>query len=226
VTRQLIVNADDFGRSPGLNRGVIRAHEYGIVTSASLMVRFPAAAEAAAYARAHPDLSVGLHIDLLEDQDRIAETASKQLDTFRELVGTDPTHVDSHHHLHRREPARSILVELAQELLAPLRGFDPRVPYAGEFYGQGAAGEPMPEAISVGALVALLRDLQPGVTELGCHPAETADFPSTYSAERPRELETLCDLRVRAAIEDEGIELISFRALPPVVTRRNTPSGQ
>ena len=43
--RYLIVNADDFGQSPGINRGVIEAHENGIVTSASLMVRWPAAAE-------------------------------------------------------------------------------------------------------------------------------------------------------------------------------------
>src|SRR5215210_6058372 len=64
--RFLIVNADDFGQSPGVNRGVIAAHERGIVTSASLMVRWPAAAEAAAYARARPGLSVGLHVDLGE----------------------------------------------------------------------------------------------------------------------------------------------------------------
>src|SRR5438046_10117756 len=64
--RTLIVNADDFGQSPGINRGIIAAHERGIVTSASLMVRWPAAVAAAAYARAHPRLSVGLHVDLGE----------------------------------------------------------------------------------------------------------------------------------------------------------------
>ena len=64
--RALIVNADDFGQSPGVNRGVIRAHERGIVTSVSLMVRWPASTEAAAYGRAHPALSVGLHVDLGE----------------------------------------------------------------------------------------------------------------------------------------------------------------
>ena len=64
--RVLIVNADDYGRSPGVNRGVIRAHEQGIVTSATLMVRWPAAEEAAAYARKSGSLSVGLHLDLGE----------------------------------------------------------------------------------------------------------------------------------------------------------------
>src|SRR2546421_12651751 len=62
----LIVNADDFGLSPGVNRGIIKAHEQGIVTSASLMVRWPAAGAAAVYSREHPGLSIGLHVDLGE----------------------------------------------------------------------------------------------------------------------------------------------------------------
>src|SRR5262245_39603269 len=64
--RYLIVNADDFGQSRGVNRGIMEAHENGIVTSGSLMVRWPAAAEAATFARTHPDFSLGLHVDLGE----------------------------------------------------------------------------------------------------------------------------------------------------------------
>ena len=45
--KRLIVNADDFGRTPGINRGVVEAHESGIVTSATLMVNYAPAAEAA-----------------------------------------------------------------------------------------------------------------------------------------------------------------------------------
>src|SRR5260370_12455273 len=66
VGRSLIVNADDFGQSPGVNRGIVQAFEEGIVTSASLMVRWPAAEPAAAYGIAHPNLSLGLHLDLGE----------------------------------------------------------------------------------------------------------------------------------------------------------------
>src|SRR5438552_8888952 len=66
ATKFLIVNADDFGQSCGVNRGIIEAHQNGIVTSASLMVLWPAAAEAADYARRHPKLSLGLHVDLGE----------------------------------------------------------------------------------------------------------------------------------------------------------------
>ena len=63
-TRRLIVNDDDFGRSPSINAAVIRAHREGILTSASLMVNEPACAEAVALARENPGLGVGLHLTL------------------------------------------------------------------------------------------------------------------------------------------------------------------
>ncbi len=63
--RRLIVNADDFGRSPAINEAVIRAHQEGILTTASLMVNEPACAEAVALAQKHPRLGVGLHLTLL-----------------------------------------------------------------------------------------------------------------------------------------------------------------
>ncbi len=63
--RRLIVNADDFGRSPSINCAVIRAHEEGILTTASLMVNEPACDEAVRLARAHPRLGVGLHLSLV-----------------------------------------------------------------------------------------------------------------------------------------------------------------
>jgi hopanoid biosynthesis associated protein HpnK len=63
--RRLIVNADDFGRSSGINQAVIRAHREGILTTSSLMVNEPACAEAVALARDNPRLGVGLHLTLL-----------------------------------------------------------------------------------------------------------------------------------------------------------------
>jgi hopanoid biosynthesis associated protein HpnK len=59
--KRLIVNADDFGFSPEVNAGVMRAHRDGILRSASLMVAEPAARAAAELARDNPDLDVGLH---------------------------------------------------------------------------------------------------------------------------------------------------------------------
>jgi len=66
AARRLIVSADDFGMSPGVNAGIIRAHREGILTDASLMVNGSAFVEAVDLARAHPTLSVGLHLVLLQ----------------------------------------------------------------------------------------------------------------------------------------------------------------
>lgn len=66
MPRQLIVNADDFGRSPEINRAVIRAHREGILTSASLMIAGAAAEEAVELARQNPTLAVGLHLVVVD----------------------------------------------------------------------------------------------------------------------------------------------------------------
>ena len=66
TARRLIVSADDFGMSTGINAGILRAHREGILTSASLMVNGSACAEAVELARAHPTLSVGLHLVLVQ----------------------------------------------------------------------------------------------------------------------------------------------------------------
>ena len=65
AVRRLIVNADDFGRSPSINEAVIRAHQEGILTTASLMVNEPSCDEAVALAKENPRLGVGLHVALL-----------------------------------------------------------------------------------------------------------------------------------------------------------------
>jgi predicted glycoside hydrolase/deacetylase ChbG (UPF0249 family) len=228
---QLIVNADDFGQSPGVNEGVITAHERGIVTSASLMVRWPAAERAAASARAYPHLSVGLHVDLGEwtfrqgnwvplyevvptnDRSRVADEVRRQLGQFRRLVGRDPTHLDSHQHVHRRQPVRSILLRMARDLRVPLRSYSRVVRYCGDFYGQTAEGSPLPEHVSVGHLIHILDTLPRGFTELGCHPAVGVDLDTTYRRERELELQVLCDARIREAIAARGIRLCNYGAI-------------
>lgn len=227
--RRLIVNADDLGLSPGVNRGIARAHERGIVTSASLMVRAGHAAEAADYARAHPRLSVGLHVELGEwrytgehwvaayevvptdDAAAVGAEVAAQVERFCALTGREPTHLDAHQHAHREEPARTIVLEHGRRLGVPVRSFTPGLRYDGGFYGQSGRGEPWPQGISVEALCTLLRGLPPGATELGCHPAIDDDSGSSYSAERTVETATLCDARVRAVLEAEGIALRSYR---------------
>ncbi len=68
--RRLIVNADDFGYTSGVNRAVIEAHTRGVVTSSTLMANGPVFAEAVDLAKTVPRLSVGCHV-LLTDGDPV-----------------------------------------------------------------------------------------------------------------------------------------------------------
>ena len=231
--RRLVVNADDFGLSAGVNEGILRAHAEGIVTTTSLMVRGAAAQEAVAAAAQHPRLALGLHVDFAEwacvdgewaavyqlvdttDSAAVAQELERQLERFRELTGRDPSHLDSHQHAHREEPVRSILGRRAKELRLPLRHHG-RVRYCGAFYGQGHDGSPLPDAVTARRLVSLIDGLPDGATELCCHPAASVEPAMSYGDERLRELEALCDPRVREAVEDAGVRLCTFsEALRP-----------
>ena len=211
-TRFLIVNADDFGLSEGVNRGIIEAHEHGIVTSASLMVLKPSACSAAAYSRDHLSIDLGLHLDLGEwsfdgeawvpvyqvvplDDFAVVAEADSQLSDFRRLVGRDPTHLDSHQHFHQDEPVRSAALALARRLDVPLRHFSPEIQYCGRFYGQNLRGLPLPESIAIDSLIAILKELPSGFTELGCHPGRVTGGESTYR-ENGRPRWTCCHIQV------------------------------
>lgn len=62
MTRRLIVNADDYGRSPGVSRGILEAHRKGIVTSTTVLINQPQVEDQLADALACPDLGIGLHL--------------------------------------------------------------------------------------------------------------------------------------------------------------------
>src|ERR1700683_3156930 len=66
--RRLIVNADDFGFTAGVNRGIVEAHCRGVVTSSTLMANGPAFSDAVQLARTVPQLSVGCHVVLIDGQ--------------------------------------------------------------------------------------------------------------------------------------------------------------
>jgi predicted glycoside hydrolase/deacetylase ChbG (UPF0249 family) len=226
--KYLIVNADDFGASRGINQGVIAAHRQGILTSASLMVTAPWSQDAAALGNASPELSVGLHADLTlcrerKSADWLRETRGElraQFMRFRKLTGYSPTHLDSHHNLHREPELLPLFLELACEYDLPLREHS-CVRYYSNFYGQWD-GQTHLEQISAENLVQILQgEIGSGVTEMSCHPGYIdPDFFSGYSIEREAELVALCDPRVRHALEEHHIELIGYQELDK--TRANS----
>ncbi len=154
---RLIVNADDLGRTIGINDGIFEAHKRGIVTSATLMVGFPAARAAAAILHHLPCLGVGLHLTLtggqptlppedvssLVDKDgkfprsplyisapeprEVANEFESQLRCFVDLVGRLPTHLDSHHHAHEHPVLLEAVIELALRYRLPVRSSTPAI---------------------------------------------------------------------------------------------------
>jgi len=233
VSKFLIVNADDFGLSDGVNRGIIEAAERGVLTSTSLMVRQPAAPAAAAFARNGWPVSVGLHLDLgewvfrndewvplysivpTEDAAAVAEEVSSQLQQFERLMGRPPTHLDSHQHVHRQEPVRSIALEHARRLAVPLRESSPGIRYCGDFYGQTGEGESLPKALTVQNLTRILASLTEGITELGCHPGYGNGLATPYREERALELKVLCAPELPGILRRMRFNLRSFCRLSP-----------
>lgn len=126
---KLIVNADDFGYSRGINYGIIDAHKHGIVNSATMMMNMPGVTHAVELAHENPKLQVGIHLVLTCGKPLLADVPSlvnkngsfKRISEFKEQrdlsldelsrewsaqiekfleTGLTPTHFDSHHHVH------------------------------------------------------------------------------------------------------------------------------
>ena len=141
----------------------------------------------------------------------------------RELLGRDPTHVDSHHWVHDHPALEWAIGRLAHETGAAarihsdeqrdrLRARGVRTPdhFVREFQHEGKVG--------VDSLLALLERIatKQGVTELMCHPGEPDEAlakRSGYARERATELATLTDPRTRAKANDLGISLATFADL-------------
>jgi predicted glycoside hydrolase/deacetylase ChbG (UPF0249 family) len=156
-TRRLIINADDLGRTPGINAGIFDAHRRGVVTSATMMVNYEAAEAVPALSVENPGLGIGLHVQitggepalprdrvrsLVDDAGRlppkpdglggaapreVLEEARAQLARFRTIMRRDPTHFDSHHHSHRTPAVLEALVTLGRETGLPVRAASPEV---------------------------------------------------------------------------------------------------
>ncbi|MGH7338841.1 MAG: carbohydrate deacetylase [Myxococcota bacterium] len=157
------------------------------------------------------------------DRDEALLEYRAQYDKARELLGREPTHVDTHHWVHDHPALEWAVGEIARETGAAarihsdeqrdrLRARGVRTPdhFAREFQYDGKVG--------VDSLLALLERLavQNGVTELMCHPGEADEAlvkRSGYARERPTELATLTDPRVRAAVKDLRITLATFSEL-------------
>lgn len=262
----LILNADDLGVSHSEDTASFAALDRKLITSATVMVPCPWFTEVAAYAKAHPEADLGLHLTLTAEWQtyRWGPIASRAL--VSSLVGPDgnfyastdeeaqhaklneveseiraqierakamglePSHLDVHMHaLYRTPELFGVLLKVAREYKLPIRMarndqlFQPMIPLM-------APGDPIPDAIfSPGAdvpasgwtdyYVNLIKNLQPGVTEIFVHlahdDAETQAIMVNHAdwgaAWRQRELEAISSPEFRKALADNHVILIGWR---------------
>ena len=215
----LVVNADDFGFTPDVNAGILRGHLDGIVRSASLMANGSAFEDAVEISRRHPDLGVGCHLTLVQGEsvarpgERLPSTLAQLLampphpdavrSEFRAQVeallarGIQPTHLDTHKHVHLLPPVLDAVTLVADEyrirwirrpfdiplgmmpnlrtfLSLALRPF--RIPFDDRLRrSRCRAADHFAGFVSTGSLQApwlasLVASLPDGVVEFMCHP--------------------------------------------------------
>jgi predicted glycoside hydrolase/deacetylase ChbG (UPF0249 family) len=218
--RFVIVNADDFGMSAEIDRGILEAHDRGIVTSASLLVDEPDVEAAVQQAQQRPTLGLGIHVAFdsrgkwlidVKNLDVVKREIHRQIERFIRITGAPPDHIDSHHHVHRLFNVAYLFLEAGRQYRVPVRGLT-EVVFVGRFYGQPEFGKTDLSKIGVEALIGLFQALKPGISEVSCHPGTLESRPdAVYNREREVELQTLTDPRIRSLIAEEGIRLINYR---------------
>lgn len=250
ATRRLIVNADDFGLTAGVSRGILRAHREGLVTSATVLASLPPQPELDA-AAAGAGLGLGLHFNLtwgrpvspagtvpslvdaegrfgrdlatLQERarpDDVRRECETQIEVFSRRFGRPPTHLDSHHHVHRVPRVMDAVVDVVLAARLPLRsqdaGFREGLRRHGIATTDHFVGDAQVEAYwTTERLLDQLATLPLGVTELMCHPGvfdEDLTY-SRYGRQREVELAALCDLEARATVQRLDIRLCHFGAL-------------
>jgi len=195
--RRLIVNADDFGFTDDVNRGIIDAHCNGILTSTTLMANGPAFDDAVRLARETATLDVGCHLVLVGGRSLldssplpptvlrlVAAVTTRRLRVYEELAaqirrivdaGLRPTHLDTHKHTHAFPPVLDAVARLSQEYAIRWVRRPPLDPF-GKLAQHGCrmtdrfAGFRLTGKLNIPSLVRAIHALPPGTTEFMCHP--------------------------------------------------------
>ncbi len=206
-SRLLLVVADDLGYDPAIDRGILEAHERGIVTAASAMVDTTCAA--VSIARAPDTLELGLHLVLPAGVGAAVAEAelARQAARFESLRGRAPSHVDGHKHVHVEAAVLAVVVRWAAargiRVRAPNPAVREQVRAAGAIATDAFLGDAgLRPCWTTERLLSALAGLPDGACELMCHPGHTPVVARTsFGVEREVELEALCDPRARAILE-------------------------
>lgn len=245
----LIVNADDFGLSKGQNYGIIEACRRGVVTSTTALVNGDAVEHAAQLSREVPALGVGMHFVLTlgmplspmpgltrdgqlgkwiweqaEQGTLLLEEITRELDCqfnrFVDLFGREPTHIDSHHHVHMIPALFPSVAEFAQRKgvamrvdreVQALHGLSLSSVPTTDGFSSAFYGDEISEAL-------FLQVLDESATrgerslEVMAHPAFVDNIvrKSAYCWPRLAELDVLTSASLKYAIAERGYRLGTF----------------
>lgn len=251
--KRLIVNADDFGLTDGVTAGIVEAVEQGAVTSTTAMACADGVAERLRRWGPRLPGRIGAHLQLTDGRpclpasevpslvgadglfprkrkdarapapDEVRREWEAQLARLRDS-GIQPSHLDSHHHVHFEPAVFPVFLEVARAQKLPVRSnrrFTRQIRERGltcpdlcviEWYGESLTAARLLEIVdrtfaSLGG---------EGTVELMCHPgrsdAELAKL-SSYVADRDEELAALCAPELKEGLARRGVELVAMSAL-------------
>lgn len=231
-----IINADDFGLTKGVNKGIIEAHQNGIVTSTTLMATGNAFEDAVELAKATPTLGVGVHLVLTSQKPLLTthktlvdekgnfkyklETIDKDLsleETYQEwraqiekVRAVLPiTHFDSHHYMHFHDYLLPVVRQLVEEFQIPMRAFASKLPTEIKSDSQFYA-----QNANYATLKKVLNNPDE-LLEIACRPAyvdENLRAISSYADQREGERQLLTG-KIKDEIQKSNIQLIHFGQL-------------
>lgn len=234
--RRVIINADDFGLTDGVCAGIVRCLREGIVTSTSAVVCDPAAARRLTYWRDQIRGCVGIHLQITDglsltgvqfprfpsgigniDPDVLQREWEVQIAAFFEC-GLEPTHIDTHHHVHSIPAVFEVYRNLAGAYNLPARTLSRNMAAVLRAHGVDCADSGITwSAFSPRSVLEMAADFfgnaSSGILEIGCHPAhaDTAlEAASVYAWPRQSELEMLCKPGLRSLATTLGIELCNY----------------
>jgi chitin disaccharide deacetylase len=167
--KQLVVNADDFGFTTDVNRGIVDAHRGGILTATTLMANGAAFDDAVGLARETPTLDIGCHLVLVGGERSpltgapypltvaklLVALARRELRPYEELAaqvrvildaGIRPTHLDTHKHTHLAPPVLEAVARVSEDF--GIRWV--RRPFDFPLNGLPASVSPMTRMVSAG----------------------------------------------------------------------------
>jgi len=268
----LILNADDLALSHSEDIASFTALNNKFITSATVMVPCPWFTEVAAYAKAHPEADLGLHLTLTSEWqtyrwgpvspralvpslvgpdgyfyanaqefakhaklDEVELEIRAQIERAKS-VGLAPSHLDAHmHSLYVTPDLFRVMLKVAHEYKLPVRMarnlnmfqpalavMDPGDPIPDFIF---SPGEDVPASGWKDYYVGLLKNLQPGVTEIFVHLAQDdaesqaimVDHPEWGAAWRQREFDTISSPEFRRALEENHVVLIGWHDIRKVL---------